>query len=95
MWDPTTDAVPTAWEGVHHVAERLAASDLGVPGTAALYGQLHSAGLADATRALAYRLAGLSAKLGRNADEQRYNDVIEAWPLLATASMEPTTDGLF
>lgn len=95
LWDPTADQRPTAWEGVHHVAERLASSDLGVPGTAALYGQLQSAGIADATRALAYRLAGLSAKLGRSSDEQRYNDVIEAWPLLATASMEPTTDGLF
>lgn len=94
-WDPTADPLPTAWEGVHHVADRLAASDLGVPGTAPLYGQLQRAGIADATRALAYRLAGLSAKLGRNTDEQRYNDVIEAWPLLATASMEPTTDGLF
>ena len=94
-WDPTADPLPTAWEGVHHVADRLAASDLGVPGTAPLYGQLQRAAIADATRALAYRLAGLSAKLGRNADEQRYNDVIEAWPLLATASMEPTTDGLF
>jgi putative DNA methylase len=94
-WDPTADPLPTAWEGVHHVADRLAASDLGVPGTATLYGQLQRAAIADATRALAYRLAALSAKLGRNADEQRYNDVIEAWPLLATASMEPTTDGLF
>lgn len=94
-WDPAADPFPTAWEGVHHVAERLAASDLGVPGTAALYAKLQQAGIADATRALAYRLAGLSAKLSRNADEQRYNDVIEAWPLLATALMEPTTDGLF
>jgi putative DNA methylase len=94
-WDPMADPLPTAWEGVHHVGDRLAASDLGVPGTAALYRQLQSAGLGDGTRALAYRLAGLSAKLGRNADEQRYNDLIEAWPLLATASMESTTDGLF
>ena len=60
-----------------------------------MYRQLQRATIADATRALAYRLAGLSAKLGRNTDEQRYNDVIEAWPLLATASMELTTDGLF
>jgi len=94
-WNPASDAVPTAWEGLHHLADRLAAADLGVPGAAPLYAQLQQQGLANATRALAYRMAGLSAQLGRGTDEQRYNDVIEAWPLLVMAVSEPMSEGLF
>jgi putative DNA methylase len=94
-WDPTMDAVPTAWEAVHHVADRLMAADLGVQGTAPLYAQIARAGLADQARALAYRLAALSAQLRRGEDEQRYNDVIEAWPLLVAAEADPVNEGLF
>lgn len=92
-WNPVADQHPTAWEGVHHVADRLELD--GLTGALRLYGQLQEAGLADATRALAYRLAGLSARLGRGADEQRYNDVIEAWPILGTMSQDPVSEGLF
>lgn len=94
-WDPATDAVPTAWEALHHVADRLLAPELGVQGTGLLYAKIARAGLADQTRALAYRMAALSAELHRGEDEQRYNDVIEAWPLLVAVESESVSEGLF
>ena len=93
-WVPAVDFRPTAWEAVHHLANRLI--DRG--------GELEAArlmstlgGLHDPAMALAYRLHDIAAKTGRTGDQERYNALINSWSELVKLSKDaaPTLEGLF
>jgi putative DNA methylase len=90
-WKPSSDARPTAWEAVHHLADRLINGG-GVMEAGRLIGELGV--LRDPAQALVYRLHDIAAKKGRSKDQERYNDLIGSWSdLLARAAIEK--DGLF
>ena len=82
-WTPERDNVPTAWEAVHHLADRLIDGG-GELEAAKLMGRLGS--LQDSTMALAYRLHDIAAKKGRTADQERYNALINSWTELVRLS---------
>lgn len=82
-WVPTRDAVPTAWEAVHHLADRLI--DGGGELEAARL-MTHLGDLQDSSMALTYRLHDIAAKKGRTADQERYNALINAWAELIRLS---------
>lgn len=90
-WKPSSDRRPTAWEAVHHLADRL------INGGGALEaGRLMSelGTLRDPAQALVYRLHSIAAKKGWTKDQERYNALIGSWSdLLAVAATEK--DGLF
>ncbi|GAA2535924.1 DUF1156 domain-containing protein [Microbacterium mitrae] len=92
-WLPSRDSNPTAWEAVHHLADRL------IDGRGELEaGQLMGAlaNLQDPARALVYRLHDLAAKASRAGDQERYNALISAWnELLRLGSTASTDRGLF
>lgn len=75
-WAPTTDNAPTAWEAVHHLADRLidGGGELEAARLMAVLGKFQ-----DPAMALAYRLHDLAAKKGRTADQERYNALITSW----------------
>lgn len=82
-WMPSADARPTAWEAVHHLADRLIDGG-GVSDAGALMGQL--GGLRDQAQGLVYRLHAIAAKKGWTKDQERYNSLIGSWSdLLAEA----------
>ncbi|MEU8402698.1 DUF1156 domain-containing protein [Nonomuraea sp. NPDC048892] len=89
-WDPLQDDRPTAWEAVHHLADRLIDGG-GEVEAAALLQKVTQRGVADSARALTYRLAAVAAKTKRTKDEERYNALIDAWTRLASSAQE----GLF
>jgi putative DNA methylase len=90
-WRPSTDGRPTAWEAVHHLADRLINGG-GESEAGHLMGQLSV--LRDPAQALVYRLHDIAAKKGRTKDQERYNALIGSWSdLLAIAASEK--DGLF
>lgn len=82
-WTPDRDSLPTAWEAVHHLADRLIDGG-GELEAAKLMGRLGS--LQDSTMALAYRLHDIAAKKGRTADQERYNALINSWAELVRLS---------
>ena len=90
-WTPDTDRSPTAWEAVHHLADRLIDGG-GVADAARLLAVLGA--LRDPAQALVYRLHDIAAKKGWTQDQERYNALIGSWSdLLALSASE--MDGLF
>jgi len=94
-WKPSSDGRPTAWEAVHHLADRLIDGG-GEMEAGRLIGELGV--LRDSAQALVYRLHDIAAKKGRTRDQERYNALIGSWSdLLAIAATEKANrmDGLF
>lgn len=93
-WAPGGDALPTAWEAVHHLSDRLIDG-----GGAEDAGELMAAlgELRDPAQALVYRLHAIAARQGWTADQERYNSLIASWSdLLAEAGrVHESGDGLF
>lgn len=90
-WKPSTDSHPTAWEAVHHLADRLIDGG-GAMEAGHLMGELSV--FRDPAQALVYRLHDIAAKKARTKDQERYNALIGSWSdLLAIAASEK--DGLF
>jgi putative DNA methylase len=82
-WVPSKDVRPTAWEAVHHLADRLIDGG-GELEAGRLMGVL--AGLQDSAMALVYRLHDIAAKSARTEDQERYNALISAWSELVKLS---------
>lgn len=91
-WTPQSDAKPTAWEAVHHLADRLIDGG-GETEAAALLAQL--GGLQDPTRTLAYRLHDIAARRGRAKDQERLNALIGQWTSMVALAATHTPEGLF
>lgn len=93
-WTPTSDVTPTAWEAVHHLADRLIDGG-GELEAARLMAQLGK--LQDPAMALTYRLHDIAAKKDRAADQERYNALINSWSELIRLSGDGriTAEGLF
>lgn len=93
-WTPSRDIAATAWEAVHHLADRLVDGG-GELEAAHLMSQLGP--LQDPAMALAYRLHDLAAKKGRATDQERYNALISSWAELIrlSSSGQVSTEGLF
>jgi putative DNA methylase len=93
-WDPISDARPTAWEAVHHLADRLIDGG-GVVDAGRLMGQMGA--WRDQAQALVYRLHAIAARNGWTKDQERYNALIASWSdLLAEAGrVHESGDGLF
>lgn len=93
-WRPNSDIAPTAWEGVHHLVDRLIDGG-GELEAARLMAQLGK--LKDPAMELAYRLHDISARKGRTADQERYNALISSWSELVRLSGDGkvSTEGLF
>lgn len=93
-WSSIADVRPTAWEAVHHLADRLIDGG-GLSEAGALM-----AGLGvwrDQAQALVYRLHAIAARKGWTEDQERYNALIGSWSdLLAEAGrIHDNGDGLF
>lgn len=82
-WLPTQDSVPTAWEAVHHLTDRLidGGGELEAAKLLARLGTLH-----DSSMALTYRLHDIAARKGRTVDQERYNALINSWAELVRLS---------
>ncbi|MBU6150405.1 MAG: hypothetical protein KGR25_03085, partial [Chloroflexi bacterium] len=93
-WEPSHDSRPTAWEAVHHLAERLIDGG-GVAEAGALMGNLGF--LRDQAQGLVYRLHAIAARKGWTKDQERYNALIGSWSDLLAESgrSHGETDGLF
>jgi len=93
-WTPDRDSVPTAWEAVHHLADRLIDGG-GELEASKLMARLGS--LQDPAMALVYRLHDIAARKGRTADQERYNALINSWAELVRLSGDTaaTMEGLF
>lgn len=91
-WVPSRDVRPTAWEAVHHLADRLIDGG-GELEAGRLMGVLGS--LQDPAMALVYRLHDLAAKSGRTGDQERYNALISAWSELVKLGSSSATERLF
>ena len=93
-WKPSTDQRPTAWEAVHHLADRLIDGG-GLQDAAALMADLGD--LKFPAQTLVYRLEDIAAKKGWAKDQERYNTLIASWTdLLAEAGrMGDQQEGLF
>jgi putative DNA methylase len=90
-WKPSTDSRPTAWEAVHHLADRLIDGN-GETEAGSLMRELGA--FRDSAQALVYRLHDIAAKKGRTKDQERYNLLIGSWSdLIAIAASQ--RDGLF
>lgn len=93
-WVPSDDISPTAWEAVHHLADRLidGGGELEAARLMAKLGQLQ-----DPAMALVYRLHDIAARKERSADQERYNALINSWSELIRLSGDSTgvTEGLF
>ncbi len=90
-WKPATDTRPTAWEAVHHLADRLIEGG-GAVEAARLLAELGP--LRDPAQALVYRLHAIAVQKGWTKDQERYNALIGSWSdLLALSATEK--DGLF
>ncbi|MGE2721217.1 DUF1156 domain-containing protein [Mycolicibacterium celeriflavum] len=75
-WQPSTDVAPTAWEAVHHLADRLIDGG-GELEAARLMAQLGR--LQGPTMTLTYRLHDIAARKDRTSDQERYNALISSW----------------
>lgn len=90
-WTPSGDARATAWEAVHHLADRLINGG-GAQEAGRLMGGLGV--YRDPAQALVYRLHEIAAKKNQTKDQERYNALIGSWSdLLAISAIEK--DGLF
>lgn len=90
-WKPSGDARPTAWEAVHHLADRLINGG-GALEAGRLMGELGT--FRDPARSLVYRLHAIAVNKGQTKDQERYNALIGSWSdLLAISATEQ--DGLF
>lgn len=94
QWEPAKDTKPTAWEAVHHLADRLIDGG-GVQEAAELLSKLGE--LKDQAQMLAYRLESIAARKGRAQDQERYNALIGSWAdmLAESARSSGVTEGLF
>lgn len=85
-WKPSSDSRPTAWEAVHHLADRLIDGN-GEMEAGRLMAELGT--LRDPAQALVYRLHDIAAKKNRTKDQERYNALIGSWSnLLAVAASQ-------
>jgi len=93
-WAPGRDILPTAWEAVHHLADRLINGG-GELEAAKLMGELGP--LQDPAMALVYRLHDIAASKSRTADQERYNALINSWSELLRLSGDGrvAAEGLF
>ena len=93
-WAPRADERPTAWEAVHHLADRLIKGG-GAEEAGSLMATLGD--LRDPAQALVYRLHAIAARQSWTADQERYNSLIASWSdLLAEAGrVHESGDGLF
>lgn len=91
-WKPATDGRPTAWEAVHHLADRLIDGG-GELGAGRLMGELGV--LRDPAQALVYRLHDIAAKKGRIKDQERYNALIGSWADLLVVAGQKRDGELF
>lgn len=93
-WAPSKDSRPTAWEAVHHLADRLidGGGELEAARLMAALGNLQGSAMA-----LTYRLHDIAAKSGRTADQERYNALISSWTELVRLSgdSQVSAEGLF
>lgn len=90
-WTVSQDGMPTAWEAVHHLADRLISGG-GAMEAGRLMADLGT--LRDPAQALVYRLHDIAAKKNRTKDQERYNALIGSWSDLLAISAEEK-DGLF
>jgi putative DNA methylase len=94
-WTPSKDIRPTAWEAVHHLADRLIDGG-GELEAARLMGAMGS--LQDSANSLVYRLHDIAAKKARAGDQERYNALINSWAELVKLGSDggaASIDGLF
>jgi putative DNA methylase len=91
-WKPSTDTRPTAWEALHHLADRLIDGG-GELEAGRLMGEL--AVLRDPAQALVYRLYDIAAKKGRTKDQERYNALIGSWANLLVVAGQKRDGELF
>ncbi len=92
-WEPSLDVRPTAWEAVHHLADRLIDGG-GISEAGALMGKLGN--LRDPSQGLVYRLHAIADRKGWTQDQERYNALIGSWSdLLAEAGRLHKEEGLF
>lgn len=93
-WTPSDDIKATAWEAVHHLADRLVdgGGELEASQLMAKLGQLQ-----DPAMALTYRLHDIAARKGRTGDQERYNALINSWTELIRLSGDAAVarEGLF
>lgn len=90
-WKPATDSRPSAWQAVHHLADRLIDGG-GSLEAGRLMGELGV--YREPAQALVYRLHDIAARKSRGKDQERYNALIGSWAdLLAVAATGK--DGLF
>jgi len=90
-WTPANDTRPTAWEAVHHLADRLIDGG-GAVEAARLMSEFGT--FRDPVQALIYRLHDIAARKGRAKDQERYNALIGSWSdLIALSATEK--NGLF
>lgn len=75
-WAPSRDLRPTAWEAVHHLADRLIDGG-GVSEAGRLMALLGP--LRDQAQALVYRLHSVASRQGWTDDQERYNALIGSW----------------
>jgi hypothetical protein len=91
-WKPSIDSRPTAWEALHHLADRLIDGG-GELEAGRLMGEL--AVLRDPAQALVYRLYDIAAKTGRTKDQERYNALIGSWADLLVVAGQKRDGELF
>lgn len=94
-WFPSKDGYATAWEAVHHLADRLIDGG-GELEAARLMGRLGP--LRDAAMTLTYRLHDVAAAAARISDQERYNALINSWSeliKLSSASPSASAERLF
>lgn len=88
-WSPRTDRGATVWECVQHTVRVLNAEDGGRDAAAALLAEMGN--LADAARALAYRLFEIATQKGWAAEALVYNELAEEWPKLEERAVDRAT----
>lgn len=91
-WNPSTDSRPTAWEAVHHLADRLVDGG-GELQAGDLMRELGT--LRDPAQGLVYRLYDIAARKGRTKDQERYNALIGSWAGLLVVAAQTREGGLF
>jgi putative DNA methylase len=91
-WKPSIDSRPTAWEALHHLADRLIDGG-GELAAGRLMGEL--AALRDPAQALVYRLHDIAARKGRTKDQERYNALIGSWADLLVVAGQKRDGELF
>jgi putative DNA methylase len=92
-WQPAADSRPTAWEAVHHLADRLIDGG-GELDAARLMADLGD--FRDSAMALVYRLHDIAARRGWTDDQERYNALIHSWAdLVKLGASQSAAERLF